>query len=82
MSVPLDCQYMVVNTYHDGMENGESWLAFFKTEQDARNFISDSFENSDSVEAGYLIVPLDKCIAVYAEHCASKFTDVDYEDIM
>lgn len=80
--MPTNYQFLVVNTCHDGVDNEESPLVFFETEQEARNYIRDSFDDSEHVEAGYLIVPLDKCIAVWAEHCSSMFTDVGYEDVM
>lgn len=82
MSMPINYQYVVINTYIDNDETEESKLVFFETEQEARAYIKQHFEDSCITQAGYLIVPLDKCIAVYAETCASKFTDVGYEDVI
>ena len=82
MSMPINYKYMVVNTIEEGNEVSSSLLAFFEDMDEARNYIESHFNTSNMSEAGYLIVPLDKCTAVWAEMCASKFTDVGYDDVV
>lgn len=82
MSMQVNYNYMVVNTIEDGNEANSSPLSFFEDMDEARSYIESHFNASDMSDAGYLIVPLDKCTAVWAEMCASKFTDVGYEDVV